>query len=189
MFAQLVAGRRIAYVPLLLLALLFVVSFLLMGCSVVPKAEAADPKASQAATPETPAEEPEDDGVSAFGETVTWDSGVSLSVSAPAPYTPTEYAAGAIEGHQTVVFEFVLTNGSDETYDPMVYGTASSGGVDAPGVFDTSANIGFAPTTAVLVGQTIKWQQAYSVLDPANITMEITAGVLFDDAIFTNTAQ
>jgi len=182
--------RPVFVVLAVMLALVF--AFIFTGCAVTPQADAADPEASQAASPVedtvTPPA-PEDNGVNAFGETVTWDNNVSLSVSVPAPYTPSEYAAGAVEGHSTVAFEFVLTNNSDENYEPLVYGTATSGGVEAPGVFDTAEGYSFPPTTVLLPGQTLKWKQAYSVLDAANITMQISAGFEYDDAIFTNAAQ
>jgi len=191
MLTKILSHRSTAFTPMLILAVLFMLAFLLSGCAVTPKAEAVDPQASQAAAPapapdtlEPPAEE--DNGVLAFGETVTWDNNVSLSVSVPAPYTPTEYAAGTVEGQSVVAFEFVLTNNSGENYEPFVYGTATSGGVEAPGVFDTSNGMSLPPTTVLLDGQTIKWTQAFSVADPANITMQVSAGFEYDDAIYTN---
>jgi len=177
--------RPVLLTVAVLLALVFVYVF--TGCAATPQAEAADPEASQAAAPDTVSPPEPTNDVHAFGETVTWDNNVSLSVSVPAPYTPSDYAAGAVEGHSTVLFEFVLSNNSDENYEPLVYGTATSGGVEAPGVFDTAEGIGFPPTTVLLPGQTIKWLQAYSVLDAANITMQVSAGFTYDDAIFTNT--
>lgn len=169
-------------------AVVAVLAFILTGCAVTPQAKASDPEASQAATPEDtvapPA--PEDDGVNAFGETFTWADNVSISISAPAPYTPTEYAAGTVDGQETVVFEYVLTNNSDKNLEPLIWATASSGGVEASGVFDVEAGLDFAPTTVLLPTQTIKWKQAYSVADVANITMQVNVGFDYDDAIFTN---
>lgn len=190
MFTRILENSTKSVLAVVAVCTLLVFAFILTGCSATPVAEDTDPEASQAAAPDTvtPAveEEPEDDGILAFGETVTWDNNVSLSVSAPAPYTPTEYAAGAVEGQQVVIFELVLTNNSGEVYEPAVYGTASSGGVEAAGVFDYDQGVTLPPTTAILAGQTIKWQQAYSVADPANITLQISAGFEYDDAIFTN---
>jgi hypothetical protein len=188
MFTKLITNSTKAVLTVVAVCTLMVMAFILTGCAVTPEADAADPEASQAATPvdtvAPPA--PEDDGVNAFGETFTWDDNVSISVSAPAPYTPGEYAAGLVDGHSAVLFEFVLTNNSDENFEPLVWNSATSGGVEAPGVFDSAAGISFPPTTVLLPGQTIKWNQAYSVLDPANITMQVAAGILHDDAIYTN---
>lgn len=185
--------RPVIVAAALMLALVF--AFIFTGCATTTQAESADPEASQAAAPVaedtvTPPSEPEvADGVYGFGETVTWDDNVSLSVSVPAPYAPSEYAAGPVEGHQTIAVEFVLTNGSTENFEPAVYGTATSGGVEAPGVFDYDNGMTLAPTTVLLAGQTIKWTQAFSVLDPADITLQISAGFEYDDAIFTTVAQ
>jgi len=193
MFARILETRSKSVLVAVALMLALVFAFIFTGCSFTGQAEAADPEASQAAEPVSedtvapPA--PEEDGVHAFGETVTWDDNVSLSVSTPAPYTASEYAAGAVEGHQTIAVEFVLTNGSAENFEPAVYGTATSGGVEAPGVFDYDNGMTLAPTTALLPGQTIKWTQAFSVLDPADITLQISAGFIHDDAIFTTVVQ
>lgn len=187
MFTKLITHSSKAVLTVVAVCTLMVMAFILTGCSATPQADAVDAEASQAAAPDTVAPPaPEDDGINAFGETVTWDDNVSISVSAPAPFTPSEYAAGSVEGHTSLLFEFVLTNNSDENFEPLVWNTATSGGVEAPGIFDTAAGISFPPTTVLLPGQTIKWNQAYSVLDPANITMQVSAGILHDDAIYTN---
>lgn len=176
---------------ILLLALVVVFIAIFTGCS-VKQVDTPMPKASKAATfKDTPEavveEEPENTGVVAFGDVITYADEISLSVSAPADYVPTEWAAGMVEGQPTVVFEFVITNGSSEPFAPeMVFATLSSAGVEASGVFDTENNIGFPPTTSVLPGQTIKWNQAWSVADPAVMTMDISAGFTYDNAIFTN---
>lgn len=163
----------------ILAILAFVILF--AGCS-TNKVVAADPQASVAVQP---VEEPSSDGIFTFGETVTWDDGVSLSVSKPTKYEPTDMAAGVVDGQDVVVFEMVLTNNSTEKLDPFVYNTASSGGEEASGVFDTSEDIGFAPNTALLPGKSIKWKEAYSVVDISDITLDVSTGI-FDEAIFTN---
>lgn len=174
---------RIVLTTLVIFALLVVV-FLFTGCA-TPASSTPDPAASSAAAPaEEPA--PVDDGNYAFGETASFEDGVSLSLSEGTAFTPSDTAMGQVAGQQFLVYEFVLTNNSEENFDPtLVYATASSGGVEAPGIFDTAANIGFPPSTVVLPGQTIKWTQAFSVADPASITLEVNIG--FDKtAIFTN---
>lgn len=177
------------FIALLVLSVGAIIAFIMTGCS-VPVAETADPKASQAAAPaevDEPVDTLEVDGLYGFGETVTWENNVSLSVSTPVEYQPSELAAGMVDGQTTVLFEMVLTNNSDENFDPiMLYYTASSGGVEASGVFDVSNGIDFQPSTVVLPGQSIKWQAAYSVADINNITLQTSIGFEYDDAIFTN---
>jgi hypothetical protein len=165
---------------------------LLVGCAPMSPTGTANPDAVKAPaasdTIEPPAEEvvAEDDGIYAFDEIASYPNGISISVSSPADYVPTELAAGMVGGHKNVVVNLTLTNNSEEKYEPLVYNTASSGGIEAPRVFDASNNITFAPTTTVLPGQSITWQEAYSVADPANITLEASIGFEYDAAIYTN---
>lgn len=177
----------------LALAILFVAGvFLMSGCTAVAPSPA--PEASVAAQPSDEPEvvaeveeEPAFDGTIPFGEVATYDDEVSVSVSVPGEYVPSEYAAGMVEGQPVLAFEFVITNGSNEPFDPTtVFATMSSGGVEASGVFDTENSVGFPPSTSVLPGQTIKWVQAWSVTDPANLTMDISVGFTYDNIIYTN---
>ena len=176
--------KKIAVV-LFVLALV-VIALFATGCS-TPATPTPDPEASAAAAPaeEEPAPEPEDDGTFAFGETVTYADNLSISVSAPSAYTPSDTAAGMVAGQSYVVFEVVVTNNTGATYEPMVFNTASSAGQEASMISDVAQSVGFGPTTAVLDGQTIKWHEAYSVADPASITLQVSAGFEYDDAIFT----
>lgn len=175
----------------LFILLLIVVAMFAVGCS-TSEASTPDPEASAAAAPaedsvDEPAPEAEVTGVHAFGETVTFDDGLSLSVSTPSEFTPSELSAGAVDGQSSVVFEFVISNNTDKNFDPvLMLATASSGGSEASGVFDTDQGVGFPPTTVVLPGQTIKWLQAFSVADPASITLETSVSFSHDDVIFTN---
>lgn len=171
----------------LFIAVLIVIALFAVGCS-TPAVSTPDPEASAASTPaeEEPAPEPEDDGILAFGETVTFADGLSISVSTPAPFTPSETAAGLIDGQQGIVLEFVLTNNTEKPYEPMIFNTASSGGVEATMIADSEQGILFPPSTTVLPGQTVKWNEAYSVADPASITLEVSAGFEYDSAIYTN---
>lgn len=170
-----------------------IVLLLLVGCSVV-KPSTPDPQASVASQPveASPSPTPSESPYKAFGETTTWDDQVSISVSAPAAFMPSEYAAVMGEG-QPLVIEFVLTNNSSEAFDPnSIYSNMASGGVESTPIYDSAnelGQIGSYPTTAVLPGQTVKWLQAWSSGDPNNITLEVTAGFDYKTAIYTNIAQ
>lgn len=172
-----------AVLTVVVIFVLAIIAIMVAGCS-TPAASTPDPAASSATTPEEA--EPVDDGSYSFGETATFEDGVSFSVSEPATFAPSETAMGQVDGQQFLVFEFVATNNSDENLEPsLILATASSGGEEAAGIFDTEQSIGFPPATTVLPGATIKWKQAFSVVDPSNITLEVNIG--FDKtAIFTN---
>jgi len=173
-------------------------ALVLSGCVPVSAGNTAEdkPKPSVAAPVDeltTPSQTPEaDDMLRGFGEAITWVNDVSISVSHPTPFQPSEYAAGVVDGYAAVVFTIVLTNNSGEVYDPMVYNRVSSGGAEASSIFDTSNPVGEiagSPHTAVLPGQTVQWLEAYSVADPAAITFETSPGFEYLDAIFTNIPQ
>lgn len=125
-----------------------------------------------------------------FGETYTYEDGVTITVSAPAAYTPTEYAAGADQANN-VTFTFTITNGSKENLDAFTYPQITSGGVEASMIFDNNDAVsGSAPSSTVLPGQSLTWTSAYSVADLNKLQVEVSpASFAYDDAIFTNIAS
>ncbi|WP_282828771.1 hypothetical protein [Gulosibacter sediminis] len=123
---------------------------------------------------------------------VTYDDGVSISMSQPSEFTPTnlDYMPRA-EGDTSVVFKVVLTNNSSEVLEPIVFPEASSGGKPAIMVADVGnpdyPNLGMAPTMSILPGQTIEFYTAFNVADPSNITLEVSpTSFKYENAIFTS---
>ena len=154
----------------------------IIGSTAEPS-ESAEASESEDATPE-----PGPVGNLAFGDTMVWEDDVSLTVSAPEPYTPTEFAAGADQANQ-LAFTMTITNDSTENLEPLVYTRLSSGGVEASQIFDVTADgteIGVPPTTVVLPGESVTWIEAWSVADPDSLTMQISPSFDYEDAIFTN---
>lgn len=160
-----------------------VLAIILAGCLHLPTANVSNTDPSHAAAPSSdPA--PADENA-AFGDAITYSDGVSISVSAPAEFTPSQYAAGADQAHN-VVFNITITNGSDTNLEPAVYTRVSSGGVEANSVFDTDKGLVGGPTTVVLPGKTVTWKEGYSIADPADIVLQIAPSFDYDDSIFTN---
>lgn len=144
----------------------------------IPDLDADEPVAEPA---------PEPVGNLAFGQAMVWDNGVELSVSAPEAYTPSEYAAGADLPHN-VVFTLTILNNSTENLEPFPYERLSSGGQEGSQIFDIMGDgqdVGIAPTTVILPGESVTWRSAWSVADPNSLTMEIAPSFEYDDAIFT----
>ncbi|WP_350348907.1 DUF2510 domain-containing protein [Agromyces sp. G08B096] len=142
--------------------------------------------AEESDAPEEPVEQPAE--TLAFGDTMVYEDDVELNVSAPAPYTPSEYAAGADQA-ANIVFTMTITNNSTENLDPLPMPQLSSGGQEASEIFDFTADgtdIGLPPTNVLLPGQSVTWQSAWSVADPASLTLQVAPGFLYEDAIFTN---
>lgn len=174
-----------AFSVLFLIAVLVLIS---TGCAsrtvVTP-----DPSASQATQVPKQTPPPVNNFLKQFGGTITWDDGISISVSEPTPYVPSDTAAGMVDGYYNIIFEFVLTNNSDKPYDPAIWPSVSSGNVEASMIADVASeygSIGFPPSTVVLPGQYIKWYAAYSVLAVDSITLQVTPNLFSDYGVFTN---
>ncbi|WP_052852475.1 DUF4352 domain-containing protein [Streptomyces avicenniae] len=132
---------------------------------------------------EPPADEPpaEDDaagaGTHAADEGVPFDGDVTITVSAPEPYTPDEYAYGHTEGNTAYAVTVTVENGGAEAYDTdMLYVTARAGddGVEAEEIFDETMGSGFGG--ALPPGQTATGQLAFDA--PADAA---TLNVLVED--------
>lgn len=154
-----------------------------------PTADApADPAAGEAEVAPEPEPEPVDEGpaVLSFGQTFTYENGVSLTVGAPGPYTPSEYAMDVAAPH-VVVFPITIVNGSSAPIDPaMWYATVQSQNVEAEKVYDSEA-LGDEPSTSLLPGREAAFKVGYGVGDPADLVMEVTPGMMeYQDVLYTN---
>ncbi|MDF2575315.1 MAG: hypothetical protein K0S05_2227 [Agromyces sp.] len=124
----------------------------------------------------------------AFGETMAWADGVSMTVSAPEPFAPSDVAVGADQAVD-LVFTLTITNDSSENVQPIVASTLSSGGSEANRIIDVGAEggqIGIPPTTPILPGQSITWREAWSVADADSLTMQTAPSFGYDPVVFTN---
>lgn len=122
----------------------------------------------------------------AFGDTYTYPSGLSVKVGKPEEFTPSEYAFKGEGTH--LKFDITLTNDTGEEYDPVLfYASASSGDEESEQIFDGD-ELGNMPSTTILDGKKVKFSIGFSVLDPADITMEISPSFSFDErsVIFTH---
>lgn len=137
---------------------------------------------------ETPAAEDKaddkaEDGplVKAFGESFTWDDGLTVSLSQPTGYAPGEYAAG-IEGFASFIITTVtITNGSEAAYDPTMFTVkGTSGNAPVSEVFDSGNATPVGGTqfgmSAVLPGQTVTFPMAFGVQNTADVTLEVAPG-------------
>ncbi|MCD2441432.1 DUF2510 domain-containing protein [Agromyces sp. SYSU K20354] len=146
-----------------------------------------DPGTDPAPQPEAPVA-----GDLRFGDTMTWDDGVSLTVSVPEPYTPSEFAVGATQA-ENVVFTLTLTNNSPEELQPLPLPTLSSGDQEVSQIFDIGSDVfdpgddvGIPPTAPVAPGASISWRAAWSVDDPSSLTLQAAPSFRYPNATFTN---
>jgi hypothetical protein len=128
----------------------------------------------------------------AFGETMTWDDGVALTVAAPEPYTPSDFAVGATQANN-VVFTLTIINNSTEDLQPLPLPTLSSGGQEVSQIFDIGSDVfapgddvGFPPADTIEPGGSVSWRAAWSLDDPSSLTLEVSPSFLYPSATFTN---
>jgi hypothetical protein len=155
---------------------------LLAGCT-VGGAIHSDTKASSATKPSAAPPLPLQ---KKLGEVVTYKDGLSVSVSAPAPFTPSAEAAGATSGGTNIVFNVVITNNSKANVDIGGIPQVNSGGASASSITDIGANVDGSANTTLLPTQSINFQDAYSVKDLTDLTYLITPGIGYSQAIFTS---
>jgi hypothetical protein len=149
--------------------------------------EFGTPVPTAPATPDGSEEGAAADGL-AFGDTMEWDDGVTMTVSEPEQFTPSELAAGADQA-ENLVFTLTITNDSSESMQPIVVSTLSSDGTEATRIIDIGAEggqVGIPPTTPVQPGESITWQEAWSVADSASLTLQTAPSFAYESVVFTN---
>ncbi|MFR9724783.1 DUF4352 domain-containing protein [Streptomyces sp. MS19] len=128
------------------------------GAETSEDADAAEDTGDAAAEEEAPA----GGGTYGAGEGVPFDGDVTVTVSAPEPYTPDEYAVGHTEGNSAYAVTVTVENSGSEVYDTdMLLVTARAGddGVEAEEIFDETMGSGFGG--ALPAGQTATGQFAF----------------------------
>jgi hypothetical protein len=163
------------------LAIALPVVLLLSACS-IQGASHADPNVTAAAKPSQAAHT--DPLLKGFGDIITYKDGMSVTVSKPAPYTPTAEAAGVLGGVPTLLFTFVVKNNSKVPVDISGWPLATSDGQEATAITDLGHLVGNTPAMTLLPGQGITWQEGFNVVDPSNITIQYRPGFNYGKAIF-----
>lgn len=121
-----------------------------------------------------------------IGDTATYPDGIKVTIKDLGEFTPSQTAAGVGEGvaHK---LEITLENGSSKNLEPNLFHvTVASGGKESSHIFDTANGLDMAPMTTILPGKSVTWVAAYSLADPADVTVEVsTLDFDHDKIIFT----
>lgn len=164
---------------------------LVSGCSSTGGAADSSPPtgtnaASRAATQEPAASQtPADDGEVAFGSAFTWEDGLSVTVSKPKAFKPSEFAAGA-EGKHHVVITVTVVNKTGKAFDPsLITMTLQSGDNESSQIFDSEHGIKGSPDTKLLNGRQAKFKAAFSVANPKDLVLELAPDFEHDSALWT----
>lgn len=130
-----------------------------------------DTPQSAATVEETPAEA--ESTTPTFGDTYTWPDGLAVTISEPADFAPSEYAAGQVEGEPALSYDVTVTNGTDEDVEAVAINlTVSSAGKQASPIFDSAGGTDM-PTATILPGKSLTWKVAYSVADPTDVQITV----------------
>ena len=130
---------------------------------------------SSAASEETPAAA--DSSTGNIGDTYVWDDGVSLTISQPEAFKPSDTAAGAEDKELKDIQKYTVTikNDSDEAVDPILFTmTGNSGGKEAQQIFDSQKNIGSAPSTKIQPGKSVSFDVAYAMVDHKDASFDVS---------------
>lgn len=121
-----------------------------------------------------------------YGQTVTYDDGLQLQVSAPTTFDPSPDARGADQAWN-LSFTITIYNGSgaDIALDPAL-GVFSNGGAGSPIVDAQNGLDGAVPTGTIGVGQTLSWVIGSSVANPADVTVQIAPAEPYLASSFTS---
>jgi hypothetical protein len=122
-----------------------------------------------------------------FGQAFTYDDGLTVKVTKPRPFKPSEYAAS--KPGPAVRFTFTIVNKTGKPFDAGLFlATLQSGNKEATEIYDDQNDINGSPSTKVLNGREAQWDAAYNVKDPKDLVLEVQpdAGVTYDSAIYVS---
>ncbi|WP_421083849.1 hypothetical protein [Rothia nasimurium] len=151
---------------------------------------------SGASAPESAAETPAADagsasaveGVLKFGDTAEYSDGLRMTLSEPrTDFVPSEYTARLDESLTNyVAFTVTIENGTSEPFEPLFYAEGNSGGKAVDQIFDADQNIGSGPSGRILPGESVTFDVAFGVADPASVTLDVSADFDHDPVLYSN---
>ncbi|MFD4316075.1 DUF4352 domain-containing protein [Streptomyces sp. NPDC058548] len=126
--------------------------------SASPSGPSTTPRTSSPPTPTSPTSRTAtgEADVRAFGRTQGYEDGVEVTVSAPVPFTPSDSAAGHVEGNQAVYLQITVHNGGDRRLDltTVVVQVRDGEGREGTRVFDAAPpHLGLGLSGTLLPGK------------------------------------
>lgn len=120
----------------------------------------------------------------AFGETFEYADGLTVTVSEPEPFTPSESAFIIEEWAEYLVFEVTVVNGTGADYEPFLWSTLQAGGEEAEEVFDAEAGIMGPPMETIAAGGTVTFPVVYGVNDASSLQLDYVVGLTYEGVSF-----
>ncbi|MFF3291766.1 DUF4190 domain-containing protein [Streptomyces sp. NPDC003023] len=118
----------------------------------------------------------------AAGDTSAYEDDVEITVSAPKPYTASEFAVGHTKGNKSYQVTVTIENAGKEKFDTTLVtldARAGKDGVTAEQIFDEKVGSGFEGT--ILPGKKATVTFAFDApADAKNLTVEVSPGIDYD---------
>jgi hypothetical protein len=146
------------------------------------------PTTSSRPTTSTPttADLPDDAITAAFGSTVRWTDGLSVSVSSPEAFTPSTGAVGGEDATAHVRVTVTVVNNSAVVWDPGYSRlSAISDGQDVEEVFDRANGLTGLPYTQVLPGRQVQFGYGYAPADVDDLAVVVAPGYDHQEGVFS----
>ncbi|MFF8846649.1 DUF4352 domain-containing protein [Streptomyces sp. NPDC015127] len=116
------------------------------------------------------------------GESIVYDDDLTVTVSAPEPFTPGEFAVGHTKGNKAHKVTIVIENAGKKKFDSTlvtVMARAGKDGVSAERILDDKVGHGF--DSAILPGKKATVTYAFDApADAKNLTVEVVPDVWYD---------
>ncbi len=131
--------------------------------------------------PVEPAEDPE----LRFGQSFSYEDGLTVTVGAPQPFRPSESAAfDKAPAYRS--FSITIVNKTGRRFDAASFRTTvQSSNEEAESIYDTARGIEGSPSTTLLNGREAKFRIAYSLQDPKDIVMEVNPSFDHEAVVYT----
>ncbi|MFJ5075366.1 hypothetical protein ACIP8Z_12285 [Streptomyces sp. NPDC088553] len=153
--------------------------------SVSPSGSATAPRISSppTSTPPTSRTATGEGAARAFGQTQGYEDGVEVTVSAPVPFTPSDSAAGHLEGNLAVALQITVHNGGDQRLDlaTVVVQVRDGEGREGTRVFGGAPpHLGLGLSGTLLPGKKAVGGYGFDLPPAENPVLDVEVGVGHD---------
>lgn len=127
-----------------------------------------------------------DEAPLAFGQTKVFDDGLSLTVSQPVEFEPSEYAATS-KAPSYVGFKVTLHNGTGSSFDPSSFhASMQSGSTDEDQVFDSAKGLDGPPSTQLLDGRDSVFTIGFGAEDVTDLVLDLNVDYEHPNVIYVS---
>ncbi|KAA0973452.1 hypothetical protein FQ154_18200 [Paeniglutamicibacter gangotriensis] len=142
--------------------------------------------AEEASETESASASPTEEPMPQFGESYTWEDGITVKIGQPKAYKPSQSASVTGDG-DAIAFNVTIVNGTGERFDPAMFNaTMQSSNVEADQIFDSEKKLGGAPSTTILPKRESSFQVGFTVADKKDLVLEVAPSWDHESVIFTN---